>query len=268
VRPAVGLVALLSGLLTLLAAIAPALAAEPTRRPQRHAPSTTHRVKPGDTLPKVAAQHHVTVAALVSANRLGGPDARLHTGQRLTIPIPSLGAAMARARRALPVARAARMMSPPRMLTLALPDFSALPPLFIWPLDGQLSSKFGRRRSGWHQGIDITAGRGTPVGAAAAGVVVGSTFEPRYGRVVRIEHLNGFTTIYAHNDENLVEAGDRVTLGQPIAAVGRTGRATACHVHFEIRQAGLAYNPLYMLPFPPVTALIDEASAANHDDDE
>jgi murein DD-endopeptidase MepM/ murein hydrolase activator NlpD len=154
------------------------------------------------------------------------------------------------------------------MLTLTLPDFSDLPPLFVWPVDGQLSSKFGRRRSGWHQGIDITADRGAPVTASASGVVVGSAFEPRYGRVVRIEHLNGFTTIYAHNDENLVESGERVTLGQPIAAVGQTGRATAAHVHFEIRQAGLAYNPLYMLPFPPLSALIDETSAANHDDDE
>jgi murein DD-endopeptidase MepM/ murein hydrolase activator NlpD len=83
---------------------------------------------------------------------------------------------------------------------------------------------------------------------------------------VKIEHLNGFMTVYAHNDHNLVEAGDRVTRGQLIAAVGRTGRASAHHVHFEIRQAGLAYNPLYMLPWPPRVTLMEDADDEDHED--
>ena len=252
--------ALLSALLILLASLAPPLGAEAPRRPLRH------RVKSGETLAKIAVQHRVTVASLVAVNRLSGPDARLRIGQRLAIPVG--GTPVARVRRALPVTSAQRSSSPPRTLMLSLPDFSDLLPLFVWPVDGQLSSKFGRRRGGWHQGIDITADLGTPVTASAAGVVVASSFESRYGRVVRIEHPNGFMTLYAHNDENLVEAGDRIMVGQPIAAVGRTGRATASHVHFEIRQAGLAYNPLYLLPFPPRLTMTEETGEDHDDADE
>ena len=256
--------ALLSVLLTLLTSLAAPLAAEAPRRPQRNtSPPTTHRVKSGETLAKIAAHHRVSVVSLAAVNRLSGPAARLRTGQRLTIPVG--GTPVARGRRTFPVTSAQRASSPPRTLMLSLPDFSDLLPLFVWPVDGQISSKFGRRRTGWHQGIDITADLGTPVMASAAGIVVASSFEPRYGRFVRIEHLNGFMTVYAHNNENLVEAGERVAVGQPIAAVGRTGRATASHVHFEIRQAGLAYNPLYMLPFPPRPTLTEETSEEDHD---
>jgi murein DD-endopeptidase MepM/ murein hydrolase activator NlpD len=259
------LAALLTVLLTLLTSLAPPLAAESPRRPPRNpsAPSTVHRVKSGETLGKIATQHHVTLASLVTVNRLSGPDARLRSGQRLAIPVA--GAPVTRVRRTQAVASVARASTPPRTLVLALPDFSELLPPFVWPVDGQLSSKFGRRRTGWHQGIDIRADLGTPVTASASGIVVASNYEGRYGRVVRIEHLNGFVTVYAHNSENLVEAGDRVAAGQAIAAVGRTGRATASHVHFEIRLAGLAYNPLYMLPLPP-RSTIEETSEDDHAD--
>jgi len=168
--------------------------------------------------------------------------------------------------RVAPMVATHRRPSPPKTLVLALPDFSELTPLFVWPVDGQVSSKFGRRRMGWHKGIDIKADLGMPVAASAPGKVVSSGYETRYGRVIKIEHFNGFMTVYAHNDQNMVEAGDRVALGQLIAAVGRTGRATAHHVHFEIRQAGLAYNPLYMLPLPPRTTLLEETDEEDHDD--
>jgi murein DD-endopeptidase MepM/ murein hydrolase activator NlpD len=78
-----------------------------------------------------------------------------------------------------------------------------------------------------------------------------SGVEPRYGRVIKVEHDGGFVTVYAHNDQNLVEAGDRVAAGETIATVGRTGRATTNHLHFEIRRHGRTYNPLYLLPLPP-----------------
>lgn len=228
------------------------------------APPGSYRVKAGDTLTAIAARHHVTVAALVSANKLSGPSARLRVGQPLVIP--ASGGPVARDRKAPPAAAARRAPGPPPTLVLALPDFSELAPLFAWPVEGQLSSAFGRRRMGWHRGIDIKADLGTIVTAAAGGTVVASGYQTRYGRVVKIEHANGFMTVYAHNDDNLVEAGDRVMTGQIIAAVGRTGRATAHHLHFEIRQAGLAYNPLYLLPLPPRTMLIEETAEEDHDD--
>jgi murein DD-endopeptidase MepM/ murein hydrolase activator NlpD len=225
---------------------------------------TIYRIKAGDTLSAIASHHRVTVMSLVAANRLAGPGVRLRIGQRIVIPTTST--AGVRARQTVPAVAVRRLPSPPRMLILALPDFSDLAPLFSWPVDGQVSSKFGRRRTGWHRGIDIKGELGTPVLAAAAGTVVRSSYETRYGRVVKIEHLNGFLTVYAHNDQNLVEAGDRVTLGQPIAAIGRTGRATAHHLHFEIRQGGFAYNPLYMLPLPPRVTMIEETDEEDHED--
>jgi murein DD-endopeptidase MepM/ murein hydrolase activator NlpD len=149
---------------------------------------------------------------------------------------------------------------------LSLPDFGDLLPLFLWPAEGRVSSTFGRRSSGWHRGVDIKAERGAPIMASAPGVVTASGVEPRYGRVVKIEHPNRFVTVYAHNDRNLVQVGDRVLTGQTIAVMGRTGRATAEHVHFEIRHAGLAYNPLYMLPLPPRVAVVEETDADDHDE--
>jgi murein DD-endopeptidase MepM/ murein hydrolase activator NlpD len=207
-------------------------------------------------------------APLAEAHRrgaTGGPRSKNAPAVR-RVKSADAPASTAGIRRARVIPAVMRVSSPPRTLMMAVPDFSELLPMFVWPVDGQLSSKFGRRRMGWHQGIDIMADPGAPVWASASGTVVLSRYEARYGRVLKIEHPNGFTTIYAHNDENLVEVGDRVVIGQPIASVGRTGRATAHHVHFEIRQAGLAYNPLYMLPFPPRPALNEETSEEDHDD--
>jgi murein DD-endopeptidase MepM/ murein hydrolase activator NlpD len=265
---------------TLLLFVSPAAADGQRIPPRSSAPhetgtagGTTYHVKPGDTLGAIASRHHVTLNALLAANRLAGPGARLRIGQRLVVPTPVRAPTSRhhRAATASAVRRPAfgRAPAPPRHLVLALPDFSDLTPLFSWPTEGHLSSVFGRRRLGWHRGIDITAEPGTPVLAAAGGTVLSSGYETRYGRVVKIEHVHGFVTVYAHNHANLVEPGDRVFLGQPVAAVGRTGRATAPHVHFEIRRAGLAYNPLYMLPMPPRATLIEDPAEdddANVDD--
>ena len=154
--------------------------------------------------------------------------------------------------------RAPASPRPPLGLTLAVPDFVDAAPPFAWPVEGTVTSLFGRRRSGWHRGIDVKAERGTIIFAAAEGTVVVSGVEPRYGRVVKIEHDDGFLTVYAHNEENLVEVGMRVGAGDPIATLGRTGRATAHHVHFEIRRNGSVYNPLYLLPSPRSVAQVDE----------
>jgi len=147
----------------------------------------------------------------------------------------------------------------PRGLELAVPDFVDASPLFTWPVEGPVTSTFGRRRSAWHRGIDIKAERGAVIFAAAAGVVVSSGVEPRYGRVVKIEHDGGFVTVYAHNEENLVQPGMHVSPGDPIATIGKTGRATAHHLHFEIRRNGAVYNPLYRLPLPPRVSQVEES---------
>jgi lipoprotein NlpD len=155
----------------------------------------------------------------------------------------------------------------PRSLELAVPDFVETAPPFLWPVEGPVTSTYGRRRSGWHRGIDIKADRGSVVFAAAAGQVVAAGVEPRYGRVVKVEHEDGFLTVYAHNEENLVDIGMRVAAGDPIATIGRTGRATAHHLHFEIRRGVAVYNPLYLLPLPARVGQVDltEESEEEHE---
>jgi len=225
-----------------------------------------HEVRTGDTLSAIAKRYAVTVTALVNANKLAGADVKLKVGQRLKIP----AATAASQRPARPAVRAVARapLRPPSNLTLALPDFNEHIPLFFWPVEGPISSAFGRRRMGWHRGIDIKADLGVPVTASATGVVVASGYERRYGRVIKIEHGNGFVTVYAHNDENFVEVGDRVFTGQRIAVVGRTGRATAHHLHFEIRQGDVAYDPLYLLPLPRRHALVEETDEEETEHDE
>jgi len=156
----------------------------------------------------------------------------------------------------------------PKGLELAVPDFIDVSPLFAWPVEGPVTSTFGRRRTGWHRGIDIKADKGAVVFAAAAGVVAVSAVEPRYGRVVKIEHDDGYVTVYAHNEENLVQAGMRVAAGDPIATIGRTGRATAHHLHFEIRHNGSVYNPLYLLPMPPRVGQVEESEDSEGEEHE
>jgi murein DD-endopeptidase MepM/ murein hydrolase activator NlpD len=216
----------------------------------------------GDTLAAIARRYNVSVAVLVKVNRLPSETAKLKVGQKLTIPFGNTAVVASTTRpaagRPATGPRAPVSPRPPLGLTLAVPDFVEGAPPFGWPVEGTVTSLFGRRRSGWHRGIDVKAERGTIIFAAAEGTVVVSGVEPRYGRVVKIEHDDGFLTVYAHNEENLVEVGMRVGSGDPIATLGRTGRATAHHVHFEIRRNGSVYNPLYLLPRPRSASQVEE----------
>lgn len=123
---------------------------------------------------------------------------------------------------------------------------------FSWPIDdGIVRSPFGVRHGRLHAGLDISAPQGSPVYAARDGSVVYSGHKFRgYGNVVMIDHGDGFVTLYAHNEKNLVQEGDRVARGQVIARVGATGNATGCHCHFEIRQGQIALDPDQYLPAP------------------
>ncbi|MEW6007596.1 MAG: M23 family metallopeptidase [bacterium] len=118
---------------------------------------------------------------------------------------------------------------------------------FIWPIKGEISSGFGKRGGGFHQGIDIKAEEGSLIKAAADGIVSYADFRPTYGNVIIILHKDGFATVYAHNKKNLVSVSQRVKQGDVIALVGKTGNATGFHLHFEIRNKGKAENPLIYL---------------------
>ena len=107
---------------------------------------------------------------------------------------------------------------------------------FANPYDGKLSSRFGQRGSRQHKGIDICGSIGDSIEASDGGEVVYADWEQGYGLVVKINHQNGYTTFYAHCDKLFVKAGDKVSKGDVIAALGNTGNSTGPHLHFEIRK--------------------------------
>ncbi len=121
---------------------------------------------------------------------------------------------------------------------------------FIWPVKkGRITSTFHSKKRPEHNGIDIAVPVGTPIYAAADGVVIYSdNWLSGYGNMIIIKHKSNFFTIYAHNSKNLVRKGDRVKKGQKIALSGMTGRATGPHLHFEIRYKDIPVNPLKYLP--------------------
>jgi murein DD-endopeptidase MepM/ murein hydrolase activator NlpD len=116
-----------------------------------------------------------------------------------------------------------------------------------WPVDSRVasvSSAFGSRRSGsWHQGIDLSAPKGTPVRATAAGKVVVAEREGAYGRTVVVDHGNGYRTRYAHLRRIAVERGERVKDGEILGKVGKSGNASGFHLHYEITRKGTPVDP-------------------------
>jgi len=108
----------------------------------------------------------------------------------------------------------------------------------IDPITGQLAH---------HEGIDFIAETGTPIHAAAAGVVVTAEFQPAYGNMVEIDHGGDLVTRYAHASKLLVRPGQVVKTGDKIAEVGSTGRSTGPHLHFEVRLKGVPQNPARFL---------------------
>jgi murein DD-endopeptidase MepM/ murein hydrolase activator NlpD len=121
------------------------------------------------------------------------------------------------------------------------------------PVDVAVGSGFGFRsdpftgRAALHTGLDFPAEMGTPVHAAAGGVVLSSAYHPEYGNLVEIDHGNGLVTRYAHNSKVLVKAGDLVKRGQVISQVGTTGRSTGAHLHFEVLVDRVPQDPTKFL---------------------
>jgi murein DD-endopeptidase MepM/ murein hydrolase activator NlpD len=113
----------------------------------------------------------------------------------------------------------------------------------------EVSSNYGRRTdpidgsSKFHTGIDVAAQEGSPVLAAAAGVVRRAGLRGGYGKAVEIDNGGGTSTLYGHASALAVKEGDKVEAGQPIAFVGHTGRATGSHLHFEVRKDGKPTDP-------------------------
>ncbi len=133
------------------------------------------------------------------------------------------------------------------------------------PVDVSVGSGFGFRtdpftgQAALHTGLDFPADVGTPVMAAAGGVVLLSEYHTQYGNVVELDHGKGLVTRYAHNSKVMVKTGDIVKRSQVIAEVGTTGRSTGPHLHFEVRLEGVAQDPAKFLASGE-SALADSAA--------
>jgi murein DD-endopeptidase MepM/ murein hydrolase activator NlpD len=114
---------------------------------------------------------------------------------------------------------------------------------FIWPVGGPVVSPFGWRWGRMHEGVDIAAGYGTPIAAAASGTVIFAGWMGGYGNLIIVDHGGGIATAYAHQSSFAVGGGP-VSQGQTIGYVGCTGHCYGPHLHFEVRVNGSAVDPL------------------------
>jgi murein DD-endopeptidase MepM/ murein hydrolase activator NlpD len=119
----------------------------------------------------------------------------------------------------------------------------------LWPVEGRLTSSFGERvdpfngEGAFHSGIDISVPYGTPVHAAADGVVTFADLMSGYGNLIELDHGHGLSTRYGHLSGFAIAAGQHVRRGQVIGYVGATGRATSPHLHYEVRVQNVPVNP-------------------------
>ncbi len=123
---------------------------------------------------------------------------------------------------------------------------------FLWPVEGPVLMAYGPRRSGGdNDGINIAAPRGTPVSAAANGVVVFAERQGNYGNLVLIRHGNGFASAYAHLEKIIVEKDMVVQKGDMIGTVGSSGKIKGPQLHFQVRRSSKAVDPERYLPERP-----------------
>jgi len=203
-------------------------ATPPASRPAS-AQTPLHVVQPGETLWRISRRYGVSVESIVRANDIKNVRA-IRTGTRLRVP---------GGRDSTPGASVGRRESAATRAGLA----------FVWPVQGKLTSRFGSRRGRRHEGIDVSAARGTTVRAAEGGRVIhAGTGLGAYGKTIIVKHAGEYRTVYAHNHRILVKRGQFVVKGQVIAEVGSTGNATGPHLHFEVRRHDRPEDPIGHLP--------------------
>jgi lipoprotein NlpD len=197
-----------------------------------------HVVQPGENLYRIGKAYGLSYRELARINGIPDP-AQIRVGQKIFVP----GAA-----RQLPVEAVTPADVPAGGAAVLSGPASANG--LIWPVGGKLVSGFGPRGGAFHDGIDISAPEGAPVRAAQEGEVIYSDHLRGYGNTVILRHDGGLVTVYSHNRVNLVRSGQRVSQGDIIAEVGRSGRVSGPHLHFEVRKENIAKDPLVYLPPP------------------
>ncbi len=185
-----------------------------------------HKVKPGETIWRIAKTYGVEVEAIVKSNNI--PNVALIEKDQLLM---------------IPGAAAAREVVLPTEKDKPSPDTGE----FIWPVKGKVIAYFNQRTgSRVNRGISIAAQEGETVHAARSGKVVFADYLPGYAFTVILDHEDNFFSVYGENAKLLVKTGDQVQQNDPLAQVGRTG--DLAYLHFEIRKNANADNPLYYLP--------------------
>lgn len=192
-----------------------------------------HVVRAGDTLSTLAVKYKVSVEEIVEfpLNNLESAATPINNGRQLIIPNGTKPY----------VARQVAMYRGPVPANAVRGSGN-----FAWPVSGHITQQF------WHghRAIDVGARAGAPIVAADSGYVIKAShgWNGGYGRMVMVDHGNGFVSLYAHMNTVYVRQGENVAKGEQLGTVGNTGRSTGPHLHFEIRQNGAARNPFYFLP--------------------
>lgn len=240
--------------------------------------SAYHIVQKGDTLYSIAKKYDVNLSSLAAINKIKAPY-NISVSQKLKLPA-SRGHAAPEKRKIADVKqqkKAITKKTPPKsqkqiekarktqaeakkkakeqqkakkQAKKKVSKYIPKPPKrssskFLWPLRGSIISSFGSKKNGLHNdGINIKGKKGDTVKAAENGIVVYSGNELKgMGNLVIIKHDGGYMTVYAHNDNVLVDRGTKVNRGQKIATVGTTGRVVSPQLHFEIRKGSKTVNP-------------------------
>lgn len=214
-----------------------------------------HTVERCQTLYRIAKTYNVSVEELMEVNNIGDPST-LKVGEKIFIPGAEkklyvepycermAGEGVERKEETVTAAEK-KKESIKKFEQRELPSFSG----FIWPVRGEVFRGFKNSKDQRHDGIDISAPEGTPIHASAGGRVIYSGSGIRdYGNIIIIKHADNYFTVYAHNKENHVLEGDTVKQGQIIGKVGKTGKASGPHLHFEIRKGKKPLDPLKLLP--------------------
>lgn len=235
----------------------------PYRPPEQPVRYQTHQVKSGDTLYSLAQTHGVSVEALMRLNRIEDPT-ELRVGERLLIP-PGDRPQVLTSRSS----GAVRSDPPsPRSPTPDPPDFRLPPPPpetcadgwdapdqtprskagYLWPVDGVVLARFGKKDGKPHPGLDIGAPYGSPVWASRSGVVVFAGEQAGFGRLLILEHDGRAFTLYGRNAEHCVREGERVRAGQLLARLGDQDGTGVPYLYFEVREAQRPVDPQPRLP--------------------
>jgi murein DD-endopeptidase MepM/ murein hydrolase activator NlpD len=204
-----------------------------------------HVVERGETFYAIAHRFNVDTRSLALMNALPRPWI-VYPGDEILLPpgADEIG------QLASPVALSATARAPAAPPRASRPTPAAADPAFIWPVAGAVLRSYGQDANGQqNDGLDIAAGAGADVHAAASGEVVYAGNElAGFGNLVLIRHVEGWVSAYANAESLLVKEGDKVMQGQTIARAGATGSAGSPQVHFELRRGRSPVDPTQYLP--------------------